>query len=63
LEQGRGTRYGSVSPDGVQWTTTEPMKVDLPRRVFVGVAAGYDTPNAFEPTFEEFRVYQMAEDR
>jgi RNA polymerase sigma factor (sigma-70 family) len=63
LERRGDTVYGSVSQDGVQWTTMEPIKIDLPRKLLVGVSAGHDTPNAFEPTFEEFRLFQAVEDQ
>src|SRR5581483_5281963 len=54
---------GSVSPDGVRWTALEPMTIDLPRTVLVGVAAGQNTTVGYEPVFEHFRLFRAVEEK
>jgi hypothetical protein len=55
----RGARvFGSVGTDGVNWTALEPIEVELPRDLRVGVSAGHDTPIPFSPTFEGFQLFQ-----
>jgi RNA polymerase sigma factor (sigma-70 family) len=58
VERQGNTLYGSVSANGVQWTTLEPMAVDLPRKLLVGICAGQNTNLGFTPTFEHFRLFQ-----
>jgi RNA polymerase sigma factor (sigma-70 family) len=54
---------GSVSTDGTSWTTLEPITVDMPKKLLVGVVAGHNTLTGYEPTFEDFRLFQLVEDR
>ena len=58
LERRGGTVIGSVSPDGIRWTPLEPLKVDLPGKVQVGIAAVHNTETPFEPNFEGFRLFR-----
>ncbi|HEY1381649.1 MAG TPA: sigma-70 family RNA polymerase sigma factor [Gemmataceae bacterium] len=61
IERRGNTLYGSASADGVQWTTLEPMAVELPPKLLVGVVAGQNTTIGFAPTFEGFRLLQAVE--
>jgi RNA polymerase sigma factor (sigma-70 family) len=63
VERRGHTLYGSVSADGVRWAAMEPMTVDYPRRLLVGIIAGQNTTLGFTPTFEEFRLFQAVEDQ
>jgi hypothetical protein len=61
LERRGRLLFGSVSADGIGWTTLEPIEVDLPAKLQVGVNAGQNTSTGFEPTFEAFRLFQVVE--
>jgi regulation of enolase protein 1 (concanavalin A-like superfamily) len=63
IERRGNTFYGSASADGVQWTTMEPITVDLPRKLQVGILAGQNTATGFTPSFENLKVFQVSEDR
>lgn len=57
LERRGGTVHGAVSADGVQWSSLEPITVELPKKVSIGINAGTNTSSPFEPVFEEFKVF------
>jgi regulation of enolase protein 1 (concanavalin A-like superfamily) len=58
--QRRGqTVIASVSPDGTHWTSLEPLALEMPRRVQIGIAAVQNTSAPFETRFEGFKVYQQ----
>jgi hypothetical protein len=63
IERRGNTFYGSVSADGVQWTTMEPIAVDLPRKLQVGILAGQNTATGFTPCFENLKVFEVSGDR
>jgi regulation of enolase protein 1 (concanavalin A-like superfamily) len=46
----------AASTDGAVWVDFKPMTVDLPERVYIGVAAGHNTSSAFEPEFAELSI-------
>jgi len=55
----RGDRvYGYYSADGVIWTALDPIPVNLPAKVRVGVAAGHNTSTAYSPSFEGLQLYR-----
>jgi RNA polymerase sigma factor (sigma-70 family) len=60
LERRDGKVFGSLSADGNQWTALEPMAVELPKKVKVGVVAGQNTSTGFAPEFSEFKLYREA---
>jgi hypothetical protein len=35
----------------------EPIEIELPKMVSLGVAAGHNTSSPFEAEFDEFRVF------
>jgi regulation of enolase protein 1 (concanavalin A-like superfamily) len=51
----------SVSSDGVQWTSLEPMVVHFSKTVRVGVAAGHNTSTPLTAEFERFTLTPAAE--
>ena len=57
VERRGGKVYGGISTDGIQWSSLKPITVELPKKVFVGVAAGHNTSSPFEPVFEDFKVF------
>lgn len=57
LERRGGDVHGAVSPDGVHWSSLEPITVELPKKVSVGINAGSNTSSPFEPVFEQFKVF------
>jgi regulation of enolase protein 1 (concanavalin A-like superfamily) len=58
LEKRDGKVFASVSKDGIAWSSLEPIDVELPNRVLVGVVAGHNTSSAFEVHFSEFRLFK-----
>jgi RNA polymerase sigma factor (sigma-70 family) len=53
----RGNRLlGSVSADGRQWTSLEPLEVDFPAKLRVGVAAVNTARQPLSVRFEELQV-------
>ena len=62
LERRGGTVLGSVSRDGIRWTTLEPLTVDMPRRVQIGIAASHNTSSPIEPQFEGLKLYREEKD-
>jgi RNA polymerase sigma factor (sigma-70 family) len=58
LERRGNKVYGSASNDGIQWAALEPIEIDLPKKVKVGLLAGHNTSTAFEPSFEEWKIFQ-----
>jgi regulation of enolase protein 1 (concanavalin A-like superfamily) len=57
LERRGGMVYAATSVDGIQWLSMEPIEVELPKLVSLGVAAGHNTSSPFEAVFEDFKVY------
>jgi regulation of enolase protein 1 (concanavalin A-like superfamily) len=57
VERRGGNVYASISTDGIQWSSLQPIAVELPNTVFIGVAAGHNTSSPFEPVFEDFKVF------
>ncbi|QJW99880.1 hypothetical protein FTUN_7503 [Frigoriglobus tundricola] len=57
LERRNGKVYGAASADGVEWSSLQPIAVELPRSVRIGVAAGHNTSSRFDPTFDEFKLF------
>jgi len=58
IERRGGRVYGYFSADGVVWTALEPIDVNLPAKVRVGVAAGHNTSTAYSPSFEGLQLYR-----
>src|SRR5262245_4751159 len=58
IERRDGKFYSGVSSDGIRWTAIEPIAIDLPRRLQVGVAAGHNTSSGFEAHFSEFKLFR-----
>ena len=53
----RGNKFNAAyGPDGKQWTELEPLEVDLPLEVKVGVAAVNTSTEAFDAQFDKFAV-------
>ena len=50
--------YGSASNDGIQWAALEPIDIELPKMVKVGIIAGHNTSSGFEPAFEEWKIFR-----
>lgn len=55
----RLTRTGNkvtaaISDDGVTWRELDPLIVNLPEKVQIGVVAGHNTTAPFETTFEKY---------
>ncbi len=57
LERRGGMIYASTSADGIQWLSMEPMEMELPSVVSLGVAAGHNTSSPFEVEFDDFKVF------
>jgi regulation of enolase protein 1 (concanavalin A-like superfamily) len=57
LERRGGTVHGAASADGIQWSSLEPINIELPKKVSIGINAGSNTSSPFEPVFEEFKVF------
>jgi regulation of enolase protein 1 (concanavalin A-like superfamily) len=49
--------YAMFSRDGVKWQSYEPVEVDFPKAVNVGVEAINSSADAFECSFEGFSIY------
>jgi hypothetical protein len=60
IERRGSVLIASVSADGTHWTSFEPLSVDMPRRVQIGIACTHNTALPFEPRFEGFKLYQEA---
>ena len=63
LERRGGTVIASVSADGTRWTSLEPLPVEMPSRVQIGIASTHNTSSPFEPRFEGFKLYQETKER
>ncbi len=57
LERRGGMVYAATSTDGIQWLSMQRIEIELPKMVFLGVAAGHNTSSPFEAVFEEFKVF------
>jgi regulation of enolase protein 1 (concanavalin A-like superfamily) len=57
LERRGGMVYASTSADGNHWLSMEPIEIELPKMVSLGVAAGHNTSSPFEAEFDDFRVF------
>ena len=60
VERRDGKFYAGVSSDGVRWHGLEPITINLPSRLRVGVAAGHNTSSGYEVHFTEFRLFREA---
>jgi regulation of enolase protein 1 (concanavalin A-like superfamily) len=58
VERRDGKFYAGLSTDGVRWHGLEPITIDLPSRLRVGVAAGHNTSSGYEVHFTEFRLFR-----
>jgi RNA polymerase sigma factor (sigma-70 family) len=58
LERNGDKVYGSVSSDGIHWTSLDPIEVEFPRKLMVGIVAGQNTSTGFAPEFSAFKVFQ-----
>ncbi len=60
----RGGRVcGAVSTDGVRWHYLNPIPVNSPPRIKLGVVAINTSTERFDPTFAELDVYKKEPDR
>jgi regulation of enolase protein 1 (concanavalin A-like superfamily) len=57
LERRAGMVYAATSVDGIQWLSMEPIEIELPKMLSLGVAAGHNTSSPFEAVFEDFKVF------
>jgi RNA polymerase sigma factor (sigma-70 family) len=62
LERQGGKVFASVSDDGAKWTPLEPIEVDWPKKIQLGVAAGQNTSTGFAPEFEGYKLYREVGD-
>jgi regulation of enolase protein 1 (concanavalin A-like superfamily) len=62
LERRDDIVYASTSEDGIHWSSVDPIEVQLPKKLFVGVAAGHNTSSPFEAVFEELKIYTELDD-
>jgi regulation of enolase protein 1 (concanavalin A-like superfamily) len=58
LERRGGRIVGSASPDGDRWSSLEPLKAALPKRLKVGVAAVNTSTEPLTAEFDEFEVFR-----
>jgi RNA polymerase sigma factor (sigma-70 family) len=58
LERRGGKVYGSASNDGIQWAALEPIEIELPKTIKVGLVAGHNTSSGYEPAFEEWKIFR-----
>jgi regulation of enolase protein 1 (concanavalin A-like superfamily) len=58
LERRDGKVYCGVSTDGARWSSLEPIEVELPKKVHVGIAACHDTNTGYAPEFSEFKLFR-----
>jgi len=58
LERRDGKVYCGVSTDGAKWSSLEPIEVELPKKVHVGIAACHDTNTGYAPEFSEFKLFR-----
>ncbi|TMQ34858.1 MAG: sigma-70 family RNA polymerase sigma factor [Planctomycetota bacterium] len=58
LERRDGKVYCGVSTDGAKWNSLEPIEVELPKKVHVGIAACHDTNTGYAPEFSEFKLFR-----
>lgn len=56
LERVGQTITASVSEDGLKWKQLQPMTVDWPAKLLIGVTAGHNTADPFAPSFEGLSV-------
>jgi regulation of enolase protein 1 (concanavalin A-like superfamily) len=56
-ERRGGQVIGSVSQDGRQWLPLEPIAVELPKRVKLGVVAVNTSSDPFKAEFTEWEVF------
>src|SRR5206468_2623225 len=56
LERNGNTLTASFSQDRKQWKELPPIRVELSKKVIVGVAAIQNTPSEYEAVFEEFKL-------
>jgi RNA polymerase sigma factor (sigma-70 family) len=56
LERRGNQVFGSVSPDGREWTPLEPLEVEFPAKVRVGVTAVNAARQPLSVRFEDLRV-------
>jgi hypothetical protein len=56
LERRAGTLVASVSHDGAEWITLEPLRIDLPKTVRLGVDAVNTSIRPFVVEFDELKL-------
>jgi regulation of enolase protein 1 (concanavalin A-like superfamily) len=55
----KGDKFlASVSHDGKEWKEMEPLELQLPAKLKVGVSGGGTSMNVFAPRFDQFQVRQ-----
>lgn len=55
----RGDRViGSISPDGLSWKAFDPLEIELPAKLQVGVAAINSASEPFKAEFEDFALFR-----
>jgi regulation of enolase protein 1 (concanavalin A-like superfamily) len=58
LERRNGRLHAAASYDGRLWQGYEPVAVDLPDRVQIGITAISTSSVPFEPEFEGLEIYR-----
>ena len=56
LERRGDKVHASVSEDGTKWSTLDPLDIELPAKVKIGVAAISTSTTPFVPTFDQFQL-------
>jgi hypothetical protein len=62
LERKGDKVLGSVSEDGKKWHALNPIDLNLPKRVKLGVAAGTTSTDTFSPRYDSFKLTQARDD-
>lgn len=60
LERRNGRLYASATYDHQIWQGYQPLDVELPRKLQIGVAAISTSATPFTPEFSEFELYRRA---
>ena len=58
LERRNGRLYASATYDNLVWQGYQPLDVELPRKLQIGVAAISTSATPFTPEFSEFELYR-----
>ena len=59
LERRNGRVFGSVSEDGVNWTSFDSFTVEIPKEIKLGVAAISTSTEPFKAEFSGLEVYKL----